>query len=274
MRISSLHASPPAHNTHNPQNSRPDVGRTACARGDARATGARRPPLLGGSLKERGGEGADSRLQGRLTYVILTLMVVAFTGLVLGSFWLVVASVPTLVPAIGSSVPPSTATSLPGLVSSYRGVFLFYAMAFCLMAALAVVAPAVASTAISGEREEGRSTCCSPAAGTPLDHLRQAGGVGRLHAAGGPDGGAGLRDGLDVRRRAASRRRADGAVAGVRAVAVRGDRAILLLAGTHVGCGRAVRLRAGLPHRHRAPWPPTSSAPRCRWNRRSARCWR
>ena len=144
-----------------------DVGRTACARGDARATGARRPPLPWQPDVERGGEELTSRLQGRLTYVILTLMVVAFTGLVLGSFWLVVASVPTLVLAIGSSVPPSTATSLPGLVSSYRGVFLFYAMAFCLMAALAVVAPAVASTAISGEREEGRSTCCSPAGWYP-----------------------------------------------------------------------------------------------------------
>jgi ABC-type transport system involved in multi-copper enzyme maturation permease subunit len=101
------------------------------------------------------GKELASRLQGRLTYVILTLMVVAFTALVLGSFWLVVASVPTLVPVIGSSVASSTSVSLPSLVSSYRGVFLFFAMAFCLMAALAVVAPAVASTSISGEREEG-----------------------------------------------------------------------------------------------------------------------
>ena len=96
-----------------------------------------------------------SRLQGRLTYVILTLMVVAFTGLVLGSFWLVVTNVPTLVPVIGSSVASTTTVSLPGLASSYRGVFLFFAMAFCLMASLAIVAPAVASTAVSAEREEG-----------------------------------------------------------------------------------------------------------------------
>ena len=95
-----------------------------------------------------------SRLQGRLTYVILTLMVISFTGLVLGSFGLMVASVPTLVPVIGSSAASSTTTSVPQLVSAYRGVFLFFAMAFCLMAALAVVAPAVASTAVSGEREE------------------------------------------------------------------------------------------------------------------------
>ncbi len=101
------------------------------------------------------GKELASRLQGRLTYVILTLMVVAFTALVLGSFWLVVASIPTLVPVIGSSVASATSTSFSGLVSSYRGVFLFYAMAFCLMSALAVVAPAVASTAVSGEREEG-----------------------------------------------------------------------------------------------------------------------
>jgi ABC-type transport system involved in multi-copper enzyme maturation permease subunit len=96
-----------------------------------------------------------SRLQGRLAYVVLTLMVVAFTGLVLGGFWLIVANVPTLVPVIGSSVASGSAVSWGGLVSGYRGVFLFFAMAWCLMMALAVVAPAVASTAISGEREEG-----------------------------------------------------------------------------------------------------------------------
>ncbi len=96
-----------------------------------------------------------SRLQGRLTYVVLTLMVIGFTGLVLASFWLVVASVPTLLPVIGSSVAASTSVSLPGLVSGYRGIFLFFAMAFCMLAALAVVAPAVASAALSGEREEG-----------------------------------------------------------------------------------------------------------------------
>ncbi len=101
------------------------------------------------------GKELQSRLQGRLTYVILTLMVIAFTGLVLGSFSLIVASVPTLVPVIGSSVASATAVSLPGLVGSYRGVFLFIAMAFCVMMALSVVAPAVASTAVSGEREEG-----------------------------------------------------------------------------------------------------------------------
>lgn len=95
-----------------------------------------------------------SRLQGRLTYVILTLMVLLFTGLVVGSFWLIVAGVPTLVPVIGSSAAAASTPSLPGLVGSYRGVFLFFAMAFCLMMALAVVAPAVASTAVSGEREE------------------------------------------------------------------------------------------------------------------------
>ena len=96
-----------------------------------------------------------ARLQGRLTYVILTLMVVAFTGLVLGSFWLIVMSVPTLVPVIGSSAATSATPTWGALVSSYRGVFLFFAMAFCLLSALAVVAPAVAGTAVSGEREEG-----------------------------------------------------------------------------------------------------------------------
>ena len=97
----------------------------------------------------------QSRLQGRLTYVVLTLMVVTFTGLVLGSFWAVVLSVPTVVPVIGSSAPGTGSVSLSGLVGAYRGVFLFFAMAFCLMASVAVVAPAVAATSVSGEREEG-----------------------------------------------------------------------------------------------------------------------
>jgi ABC-2 type transport system permease protein len=96
-----------------------------------------------------------SRLQGRLSYVVLTLMVVTFTGLVLGSFWAVVLSVPTVVPVIGSSAPGTGSVSLGSLVGAYRGVFLFFAMAFCLMASVAVVAPAVAATSLSGEREEG-----------------------------------------------------------------------------------------------------------------------
>lgn len=101
------------------------------------------------------GKELASRLQGRLSYVILTLMVVTFTGLVLGSFWAVVVNVPTIVPVIGSSAPGGGSVTLSSLVGAYRGVFLFFAMAFCLLAALAVVAPAVAASAISGEREEG-----------------------------------------------------------------------------------------------------------------------
>ena len=57
-------------------------------------------------------------------------MVVAFTGLVLGSFWAIVASVPTIVPVIGSSAAGGGSISLSGLVGAYRGVFLFFAMAF------------------------------------------------------------------------------------------------------------------------------------------------
>ncbi|MDP8922312.1 MAG: ABC transporter permease [Chloroflexota bacterium] len=95
-----------------------------------------------------------SRFQGRLSYVVLTLMAIAFTGLVLASFWMIVASVPTLVPVIGSSATGGGSIALTGLVAGYRGVFLFFAMAFCLTAAIGVIAPAVASAAISGEREE------------------------------------------------------------------------------------------------------------------------
>ena len=95
-----------------------------------------------------------SRLQGRLSYVVLTLMAVAFTGLVLGSFWMIVTGVPTLIPPIGSSATGGGSITLTGLVAGYRGVFLFFAMAFCLTAAIGVIAPAVASASISGEREE------------------------------------------------------------------------------------------------------------------------
>jgi ABC-2 type transport system permease protein len=101
------------------------------------------------------GKELTSRLQGRLSYVVLTLMAVLFTGLVLGSFWTIVTSVPTLVPVIGSSATGGGSVTFSGLVAGYRGVFLFFAMAFCLIAAVGVVAPAVASASVSGEREEG-----------------------------------------------------------------------------------------------------------------------
>src|SRR5205823_6340743 len=45
-----------------------------------------------------------SRLQGRLSYGALTLLVALFTGLALATFWLVVVTVPTIVPVIGSNV--------------------------------------------------------------------------------------------------------------------------------------------------------------------------
>lgn len=95
-----------------------------------------------------------SRLQGRLSYALLTVMVASFTALTLGAFWLIVSTVPTIVPVIGSSVGSGATTTFPSLVVGYRGIFLFFAMGVSLLMALIVVAPAVAGSAISAEREE------------------------------------------------------------------------------------------------------------------------
>jgi ABC-type transport system involved in multi-copper enzyme maturation permease subunit len=94
-----------------------------------------------------------SRLQGKLTYVLLTVIVALFTALVLASFWLLVLSVPTLVPVIGSSVGSGPSVTIQSLVASNRGMFLFYALGICLLAAVFSIAPAVASSAITSERE-------------------------------------------------------------------------------------------------------------------------
>lgn len=94
-----------------------------------------------------------SRLQGKLTYVLLTLMVAMFTGLVLGAFWLLVVNVPTLIPVIGSSAGGSSTQTVQTLIAGNRGVFLFYALAICMLAAVFSITPAVAGSAISSERE-------------------------------------------------------------------------------------------------------------------------
>lgn len=94
-----------------------------------------------------------SRLQGKLTYVLLTAIVALFTGLVLASFWMLVVSVPTLVPVIGSSVGSGSNVTVQTLVAGNRGAFLFYALSICLLAAVFTITPAVAGSAISSERE-------------------------------------------------------------------------------------------------------------------------
>jgi ABC-type transport system involved in multi-copper enzyme maturation permease subunit len=94
-----------------------------------------------------------SRLQGKLSYVVLTALVATFTGLVLAAFWMVVVSVPTIIPVIGSSVGSSSGVTFQALVASNRGAFLFYALALCVLAAVFTVTPAVASSAVSSERE-------------------------------------------------------------------------------------------------------------------------
>jgi ABC-type transport system involved in multi-copper enzyme maturation permease subunit len=99
------------------------------------------------------GKEFSSRLQGKLSYLVLTLMVAFFTGLVLAAFWLIVVNVPTIVPVIGSSVGSNTSITVQSVVASNRGVFLFYSLAICLLAAVFAVAPAVAGSALSSERE-------------------------------------------------------------------------------------------------------------------------
>jgi len=94
-----------------------------------------------------------SRLQGKLAYSVLTVLVAIFTGLALAAFWLIVVNVPTIVPVIGSSVGSTANVTIQSLVASNRGTFLFYALAICLLAAIFSIAPAVASSAISSERE-------------------------------------------------------------------------------------------------------------------------
>lgn len=97
-----------------------------------------------------------SRLQGRLSYVVLTILTATSTGLVLAGFWLVVLSVPTLIPSIGATTGSGTpALTIQSLVASARGTFLFIALAMCMISAVLAVAPAVAGSAVSSEREAG-----------------------------------------------------------------------------------------------------------------------
>ena len=99
------------------------------------------------------GKELSSRLQGKLAYLVLTLLAAGFTGLVLAAFWLIVVNVPTIVPVIGSSVGSNTTTTIQSVVTGNRGLFLFYSLAICLLAAVFAVAPAVAGSALSSERE-------------------------------------------------------------------------------------------------------------------------
>ncbi len=102
------------------------------------------------------GKELTSRLQGRLAFVILTLLVAAFTGLVIAGFWMIVLNVPTLIPAIGTSTGAGApSVTIQSLVASSRGVFLFVTLSICSAAAVLAVAPAVASSALSSEREAG-----------------------------------------------------------------------------------------------------------------------
>jgi ABC-type transport system involved in multi-copper enzyme maturation permease subunit len=94
-----------------------------------------------------------SRLQGKLTYFGLSLIVTLFTGLVLAAFWMLILNVPTVVPVIGQSTTTSPGVTIQSLVAGNRGAFLFYALFICVLAAIFSVAPAVASSAISSERE-------------------------------------------------------------------------------------------------------------------------
>lgn len=94
-----------------------------------------------------------SRLQGKLAYFGLSFIVTLFTGLVIAAFWALVVNVPTVVPVIGQSTTTSPGVTIQSLIAGNRGSFLFYAMFVCILATIFSVAPAVASSAMSSERE-------------------------------------------------------------------------------------------------------------------------
>jgi ABC-type transport system involved in multi-copper enzyme maturation permease subunit len=100
------------------------------------------------------GKELQSRLRGWHWCLLLTLLILIFAGLAQACFWLIIASVPTIVPTIGQSVGTSQTNALAQIIGAFRGTFLFFAMALCLLSAMAVVAPTLASSAITGEREE------------------------------------------------------------------------------------------------------------------------
>ncbi|SRR5579884_500158 len=88
------------------------------------------------------------------TFGLYTLLVLTTGGVVVLGTATVLAQGVGPVPALFST--GATATSgLTALVSSYRAMWLFLVGAICLLLASSLVAPAVASAAIQGEREAG-----------------------------------------------------------------------------------------------------------------------
>jgi ABC-type transport system involved in multi-copper enzyme maturation permease subunit len=90
-------------------------------------------------------------LRSRAPFAGLTVLSLAFTGLTLVGLWPLVAGATVQAPAIGSS-GPATTTTVGALLTANRGLFLFGGLAIGLLVAAAVVAPGVASTAVTGER--------------------------------------------------------------------------------------------------------------------------
>lgn len=90
-------------------------------------------------------------LRSRAPFAGLTLLSLAFAALTLLALWPVVASLTVRVPSIGSA-GPSSGSTLGGLLAAQRGLFIFTGLGLAVLAAAAVVAPAVGSTAVTGER--------------------------------------------------------------------------------------------------------------------------
>jgi ABC-type transport system involved in multi-copper enzyme maturation permease subunit len=90
-------------------------------------------------------------LRGRLTFAAFTLLVILVAMLFFLMGLLILAPDANAAPALFST----TSTTATNLLVANRALFLFGAIALCVVLAAAVVAPAVAGSAFAGERERG-----------------------------------------------------------------------------------------------------------------------
>lgn len=104
-------------------------------------------PLLGAIVVKE----FQTWLRGRLTFAAFAALVLGTSVLVFLLSLLILAPDANAAPALFST----TSTTSANLLVSNRPLFLFGAVAVCLVIASAAVAPAVAASAFAGERERG-----------------------------------------------------------------------------------------------------------------------
>src|SRR5215467_9027912 len=90
-------------------------------------------------------------LRGRLTFAAFTLLVLLVSMMVFLLGTLILAPDANAAPALFST----TSTTSTNILVANRAIFLFGAVGLCVILAAAVVAPAVAASAFSNERERG-----------------------------------------------------------------------------------------------------------------------